>query len=69
MPAGERDLFQTVLHSHRILNICHRDRCHTDNPVHRRADVMAHIGQKLTFRQIGADRLPLRLIQLPHLLL
>ena len=49
MPARQRDFAQTVLH---LLTVVYMRRCdggHAHDRVHRRADIMAHIGQKFAF--------------------
>ena len=68
MPAGKRDLFQTMLYLLGIINIGNGDGRHPHNPVHRSPDVMAHIGKKFTLcLACPLRRLP-RLIQRMHLL-
>ena len=42
VPARHGNLAKTVLHALLIVYICHRDCGHAYNPVHRRADIMAH---------------------------
>ena len=65
MPARQRDFAQTVLH---LLTVVYMRRCdgsHAHDRVHRRADIMAHIGQKFAF---GLACLKRRLAGLSQLL-
>ena len=47
MIAGHRDLPQVLFDRFRISQILFRDRCKTDNRIHRRTDIMRHRREKV----------------------
>ena len=57
------DLFQTVFDPLRIIQIFLDDLHHTHDPVDRCADIVGHMGEKLTFGLIGPFRLFIGLLQ------
>ena len=68
MLAGEGDLAQAVLNLLLVVDICCGNRRHSDNRVHRRPDVMAHIGQKFTLGPGCLNGFLSRLVKRDHLL-
>ena len=48
MLACPGNLLQTVLNPLFIVNMGRSNGCHADDPIHRRADVMGHIGQEIS---------------------
>ena len=68
MLAGEGDLFQAVLYLLAIGNMGGGDCGHTHNGVHRRTDVVAHIGKELALGFGSRFCFLPGLIQLLHLL-
>ena len=69
MLAGSRDLFQVVQHLFLIINMGRRQRGEADNGVHRGADVVAHVEQKLPLGAVCRCLVPDGLFQLAVLLL
>ena len=56
MVAGGQDLAQIVLNPLLVIHIAHRQRGEADDGVHRRADIMGHIGEERTLGPIGSLR-------------
>ena len=56
MLAGKTDFAQTGLDAFRIVQMCAGNRGHADDGIHRRADIVAHIGQELTLCGTGRSR-------------
>ena len=69
MPAGQCNLYKTVPDPRRILNICHGNRRHAYDAVHRRPDIMTHVGEELALCPVCLYGCLLRSVQLPKLLL
>ena len=53
----QRDLAQAVLHASRIIHMAAGDARHADDRVHRRADIVAHVGKELALRPVGGLRI------------
>ncbi len=68
MLSGQGDLSETVLNLFLVIDMRYRDRRHAYDGIHRRPDIMAHIGQEGAFCLRRHQRLPPCLIQIPHLL-
>ena len=63
MLTGHQNLVQTVPELRRVLQIIHGNGCHAHDGIHRRADIVAHIGQEFTLSLVGTLRLPQRFLQ------
>ena len=56
MSGSSPDFFQAVLNTRRVFGIIERNIGHADNRVHRGADVMRHLGEKIGFCLAGCIR-------------
>ena len=63
MLRGGADLLQVFLHLVAGRGIVHGDVVQTDDGVHRRADLMAHVGEERGFRTVGMLRRSERVLQ------
>ena len=63
MVAGCKGLAKIILHPVCIVNIAERQRGKADDGVHGGADIVGHMGEKLTFGLIGPFRLFIGLLQ------
>ena len=63
MLTGHQNLVQTVPEFRGILQIMHGNGGQAHNGIHRRADIVAHIGQKFTLCLVSTLRLPQRFLQ------
>ena len=63
MLAGGCNFAQAVLYLLRVFQVGVRNRRHADNPVHRGADIVAHIGKEFAFCLVCAHRACTRVLQ------
>ena len=70
MLRSDTDFIQTVRNFFGFVQMRLGDGCHTDNPIHRRADIVRHGGEKGSAGLIVLLRLPQRVSQiLTHVML
>ena len=58
MAAGKLNFPKAVLHLGHVVQMCLCDGRHADDGIHRRPDIMAHVGEELALCTVG----PLRLL-------
>ncbi len=63
MLAGERDALQVMKHPVLVVDVRRGDRRHPDDRVHRRTDIVGHVGQKLALGLVGFLRLDFQLFR------
>ena len=63
MIAGGHNLFEVFLHQLFLVDVSNRKRRKAHNGVHRRADIVGHVGKEHAFRLAGAVCLGKRILQ------
>ena len=53
MLAGKSDLAKAFFYPVKVIKVRRRNRSHTNNGIHRRTDIMAHIRQELALCNVG----------------